>query len=160
MPIKIPEWSLMINWANIQNQVESVIGIVPDQVSIEMAIEMLQNDMKEEEIYQMEAEDLEQALVNRLLKILRKNKSKEIKLVKKEQKVKQEVRTDPKVDVQVFGPFGNMGSLKDMGLDIDPEMMKNITDQVFGQMMGKKPKKKRDEDEDEEEDDPGASFYM
>jgi hypothetical protein len=158
---RIPEWSLMINWANIQNAIENELGLIPDQASIEAAIYMLQNDMPEEQIYQLEAEELEEQLVSRLLKILRKSRAKDIKRVRKDQKEKQDEGNDkqPNMDVQIFGPLGNMGNLKDMGLDIDPKVLKSFTDSLLGSMF-KKQKKKDKDDEDEEEDDPGSSFYM
>jgi hypothetical protein len=165
--MKIPEWSLMVNWANIQNEVESVIGLVPDQASIEEAIAMLENDFNSDQIYAMEAEELEQALTNRILKIMRKTRAKDIRVAKKQQKEQKETKeTSPfgDVDVKILGPFGQGGSLKDlkeMGLDVDPEMMKNITDSIFKNMFGSKPKKKKSDDDDTpEDDDPGASFYM
>jgi hypothetical protein len=149
----------MVNWAIIQEQIESITHISPDPESIEESLDNIEKSIPEEELFGKEAEDLEQLLITQLLKILRKRRGREIK--KKQSEKARTIKAQPtqnKVDgVHIMGPFGNMGNLKDMNLD--PKMMDQISKGIMDQLFGKK-KKKKDSEDDDEEDDPGASFYM
>jgi hypothetical protein len=155
----------MVNWARIVDEVESVTSLLPEQAEIEAALNMIEAESSEDELFTLEAEEIEQQVITRLLKIIRKNRSKDIKRAKqqKDKDVKDDKESSQpnNVDVQVFGPFGNMGNLKDMGFDIDPKMMENISKGIMDNLFGKKTKKKdHDSDDDPDDDeDRGASFY-
>lgn len=149
----------MVNWANIQNNIVTKTSITPDQANIEEAITQIEKAQSEDQLFLMEAEELEKLLVDYLTKLLFKNRGKEIKKKlanrEKEERQKQQNVQDSKVGVQIM-PFGNMKDMKDLGLD--PEMMEQISKSMMDQLFGKRSKKKDDDDEDDE--DPGASFYM
>lgn len=160
-------WTMAINWARIIGECESVTGLTPSQQDIEAALDMIEKEATETELYTLEVEDTEQMIITRLLKIIRKNRGKDIKKVKPQKEPESKPSGLPdNVDVQFFGPFGNksLKDLKDMGFEIDPAMMDGLTKNIMDQMLKKK-KKQSDEDDDEDEkkksgdDDPGASFY-
>jgi hypothetical protein len=167
---KMPDrnWTMAINWARIIGECESVTGLTPSQQDIEAALDMVEKEVPENELYSSEVEDTEQAIITRLLKVIRRNRGKDIKKVKpqKEPEAKPAGLPD-NMDVQFFGPFGNgsLKDLKDMGFEIDPAMMEGLTKSIMDGMLGKKKKKKPDDEENEDEkkksddDDPGASFY-
>ena len=146
----------MVNWGIIQDLIESALGISPDQVSIEEALESIENEHTEDKLFLIEAKTLEKILIQRLTKILYKNRGKEIKKKKAMIGRTKELKPRSKMGVQVL-PMGSIEDLKKMGMD--PDMMeqfsKNLMDQLF-----KKRKKKKDKEDNEDEDDPGASFYM
>ncbi|MBA7577199.1 hypothetical protein ES708_19045 [subsurface metagenome] len=153
-------WAV-VNWAEVHKKVQSKVFLMPDQASIEEAITSIESAYTEAELFLKEATDLEFLLVEKLLKILRKSHSKEIKRRKakkeREHKVHQMKKREmekAKVGIQFMGPNGP-ADLKDMGLD--PEMMDMIQKGIKEQLFGKK--KKKDDDADEDED-PGASFYL
>ncbi len=153
-----------MNWAHVISECESVTGLTPSQSEIESALQLVEDDMTEDELLTKEAEELEENIVTRLLKVIRKNRGKDIKKAKTQKESEPNQDQNPgNVDVQIFGPFGNMQNLKDMGFEIDPEMMKNITKGLMDNMFSKKSskkKKKDDDDEDEDEDeDRSSSFY-
>ncbi len=151
---------MMVNWANIQNEVREVTMLTIDQASIEDAINSIEKEYTQDELFLKEADDLEQLLIQSLIKDLQKNRGREIKRRQliKEKSNRQNKMPPPgtKVGVKVL-PFGNLKDLKDMG--VDPEMMEQISKSMMEQLFGKRPKKK-DKDDDDDDEDPGASFYM
>jgi hypothetical protein len=146
----------MVNWGIIQDLIEIKLGISPDQISIEEALESVENEYAEDKLFIMEAKTLEKLLIQRLTKILYKNRGKEIKKKRVMKARTKDLNPRSRMGVQVL-PMGSIDDLKKMGMD--PEMMeqfsKNLMDQLF-----KRRKKKKDNEDDEDEDDPGASFYM
>lgn len=160
---RIGTWTLALNWGIIQDQVESVLGIAADQESIEEALDNVEKDYQETELLEKDAEELEQLLVNRLLKILRKKRGKEIKkqeeLRKRSQKEEDDLK-NMKVGIQIFDPTTG-GELKDLkDLDIDPEVFKQISKGLMDNMFGQKKSKRKDSSEDDKDEDPGSSFYL
>lgn len=161
-------WTMILNWARVIAQTEADTSLTPAQAEIEQALTAVEQDANEEALMMKEAEELEQMIVIQLTKIIRKNRGREMKKVKEiKEREKADLKSDDgsNVDVQIFGPFGNMGSLKDMGFDIDPEMLKQMSGNMMEKMAGKKVTKKKrnsddEEDEDNTEDDRGSSFYM
>ncbi len=147
----------MINWGIVQDQIESTIGINPDQISIEEALESIEKEYSEDKLFLFEAKALEQILIQRLIKILYKTRGKEIKK-KKALKVRTK-NPNPKsrMGVQVF-PMGSLDDMKKMGMD--PEMLEQFSKSLMDQMFKQRKKKKDDNEDDEDEEDPGASFYM
>ncbi len=151
----------MINWGIVQDAIEEQTTLIPDQESIEMAIESIEHDYSEADLFKFEAEELEQHLIDHIIEILKANHGKDIKRRitqrDREQKLRENEQQDAKVGISVL-PFGNMKDLKDMNLD--PDMMEALTKSMFDNLFGSKKKPKKDKDEDEDEDDdPGSSFY-
>ena len=145
----------MINWGIVQDLIESTTGISPDQISIEEALESIEKEYSEDNLYLMEAKTLEKLLIQRLTKILYKNRGKEIK---KKKVMKGRTRDrDPRsrMGVQVL-PMGSIDDLKKMGMD--PEMMEQFSKSLMDQLFRKR--KKKDKEDEDEDDEPGASFYM
>lgn len=146
----------MINWGIVQDQIESAIGINPDQISIEEALEVIEKEYSDDNLFLLEANALEQTLIQRLTKILYKNRSKEIKKKKAMKARTKDSNPKSRMGVQVL-PMGSLDDMKKMGMD--PELMeqfsKSLMDQLFGQR-----KKKKDKEDDDEDEEPGASFYM
>ena len=147
----------MINWGIVQDQIESTIGINPDQTSIEEALESIEKEYSEDKLYLLEAKALEQTLIQRLTKILYKNRGKEIKKKKAIRVKSRNLNPNAKMGVQVF-PMGSIDDLKKMGMD--PKMMDQFSKSLMDQLFKQRKKKKDKKDEDDEEDEPGASFYM
>ncbi len=146
----------MVNWGIVQDLIKSSIGITPDQISIEEALESIEKEHSEDELYLTEAKTLEKLLIQRLTKILYKNRGKEI--IKKKKAMKERTKDrDPKsrMGVQVL-PMGSIDDLKKMGMD--PEMMEQFSKSLMDQLFRKR--KKKDKEEDDDDEDPGASFYM
>jgi hypothetical protein len=160
---RIGTWTLALNWGLIQDQVESVLGIVADQESIEESLEIVEKDYQEAELLEKDGEELEQLLVNRLLKILRKKRGKEIKkqdeLRKRSQKNEEDMK-NMKVGIQIFDPTtgGEFKDLKD--LDIDPEVFEQISKGLMDNMFGQKKTKRKDSSDDDKDEEPGSSFYL
>ncbi len=145
----------MINWGIIQAIIKSTSGISRDQISIEEALESIEKENSEEKLFLFEAKTLEKLLIQRLTKILYKNRGKEIKKKKAMKEKTKVLNPRSRTGVQVL-PMGSIDDLKKMGMD--PEMLeqfsKNFMDQLF------KRRKKKDEEDEDEDDEPGASFYM
>jgi len=147
----------MVNWGIVQDLIESSIGIIPDQISIEEALESIEKEHSEDELYLIEAKTLEKLLIQRLTKVLYKNRGKEIIKKKKAMKERAKVQNpNSRMGVQVL-PMGSIDDLKKMGMD--PEMMNQFSKSLMDQLFRKRKKKDKEEDEDDDED-PGASFYM
>jgi hypothetical protein len=148
----------MINWANVEQRINLATAVIPDQASIEEAIHSIENHYTEEQLFVKEAEELEKMLIDNVVKILLKNRGKEIKrkLAQKDREQKQ-VAKNTKIGVQVM-PMGNIKDLKNMGLD--PKMMDQISRSMMDQLFGKRPKRKKKDEDDDDDEDPGASFYL
>jgi len=152
----------MVNWAIVQDEVEASTAFIPDPTTIEDSISLIEQEYTENQLFAMEADVLEKLLVQNIIKILQKTKGREIRRrlsqIERDQRQQKTLQQNPNVDVKIL-PFGNMKDLKDMGIDLDPEtleqMSKGMMDQLF-----KNQKKKKKDDEDEEDEDPGASFYL
>ncbi|MHA1560926.1 MAG: hypothetical protein ACTSPA_02260, partial [Promethearchaeota archaeon] len=109
----------------------------------------------EEKLFLFEAKTLEKLLIQRLTKILYKNRGKEIKK-KKAMKVRtRDLNPRSRPGVQVL-PMGSIDDLKKMGMD--PEMMEQFSKSLMDQLFRKR--KKKDKEDEDEDDEPGASFYM
>ena len=146
----------MVNWGIVQDLIESSIGIIPDQISIEEALESIEKEHSEDELYLIEAKTLEKLLIQRLTKVLYKNRGKEIIKKKKAMKGRQKsVDPNSRMGVKVL-PMGSIDDLKKMGMD--PEMMEQFSKSLMDQLFRKR--KKKDKEEDDDDEDPGASFYM
>jgi hypothetical protein len=154
-------WTLAVNWAHVISECESVTGLTPSQTEIESALQLVEAEMDENELLSKEADELEEIIITRVLKMIRKNRGKEIKKAKPQKEENKADENPGNMDVQIFGPFGNMQNLKDMGFDLDPEVMKSITKGIMDNMFGKKStkKKKKDGEEDDDEEDRSSSFY-
>ena len=46
---------------------------------------------------------------------------------------------------------------KDIGIDLDPETLNEISQNIMDHLLKRK---KKHDDDDEDEDDPGSSFYL
>lgn len=150
----------MINWGIVQDLIESSVGISPDQMSIEEALGSIEMEYSEDKLFLIEAKTLEKLLIQRLKKILYKNRGKEIKKKKAMIERSRELnpnRLNSKAGFQVF-PMGSVEDLKKMG--VDPEMMEQFSKSLMDQLFRKRKKKKDKEDDDDADEDPGASFYM
>ncbi|MHA1720188.1 MAG: hypothetical protein ACTSWX_04120 [Promethearchaeota archaeon] len=149
----------MINWGIVQDNIKTTLGINPDQTSIEEALTSIEKEYPEEKLFFFEAKDLEKLLIQRLTKILYKNRAKEIK---KKKAMRERARpmarnnSNTRVGFQVF-PMGSLDDLKKMGID-DPKMMEELSKSLMDQLFGRR--KKKDKEDDDDDDDPGASFYM
>jgi hypothetical protein len=156
-------WAI-INWAIIQEKVETATAMIPDQNSIEQAIDEIETDFSEEDLFLKEAKEVEELLITKLIGIMHKTNGKEIKRRitqrERDRKTKEQEGSENKVGVQIMPFGGNLNDLKDLGLD--PEMLEKLSKSVMDQLFGQKRKKKsnNDDDDDDEEDDPGESFYM
>ena len=146
----------MVNWGVVQDLIETSTGIIPDQISIEEALESIEKEYAEDELYLIEAKSLEKLLIQRLTKILYKTRGKEIIKKKKAMKGRpKDLDPQSRMGVQVL-PMGSIDDLKKMGMD--PEMMEQFSKSLMDQLFRKR--KKKDKEEDDDDEDPGASFYM
>ena len=149
-------WSI-INWSVIRAAVDEKLAISPDKYSIEKAINAIEAEYTESELFLKEASKLEALIVNELILILRKDRRKEIKrkLARRSEVKKQnDLRNRSKFDrgnakIQIFG----LDELSDM----DPEMMEELSKGILDQLMGKK---RKDKDKDDDEDEPNSTFYL
>lgn len=150
----------MINWGIVQDLIETSTGISPDQISIEEALGSVEMEYSEEELFLLEAKTLEKLLIQRLTKILYKNRGKEIKkkkaVMERTRNVNQN-RLNSKGGFQVF-PMGSVDDLKKMGMD--PEMMEQFSKSLMDQLFRKRKKKDKKDNEEDDDEDAGASFYM
>ncbi|WP_457557681.1 hypothetical protein [Candidatus Harpocratesius sp.] len=155
-----PIWAI-INWAIVSDKVRRNTTITPNHATIDEAIQILEQKYDSDELLLLEAEELEKQLIQTIIDLLYKKHAKEIKRNlahrEKERRLKAQQLKNTKFDVKIV-PFGKMKDLKDMGFDLDPdtlnELSQNIMDQLF------KKKKKKDEEDEDSDDDPGASFYL
>jgi len=145
----------MINWGIIQDLIETTLGISPDQMSIEEALESIEKENSEEKLFLFEAKTLEKLLIQRLTKILYKNRGKEIKKKKVMKARTRDLNPRSRMGVQVL-PMGSIEDLKKM----DPEMMEQFSKNLMDQLFKRRKKKKDNDDDNDEDDEPGASFYM
>ncbi|MHA1726017.1 MAG: hypothetical protein ACTSXH_14490 [Promethearchaeota archaeon] len=145
----------MINWGIIQDIIETKIGISPDQISIEEALESIEKENSEEKLFLFEAKTLEKLLIQRLTKILYKNRGKEIKKRKVMKEKSKVLNPRSRPGVQVL-PMGSIDDLKKMGMD--PKMIEQFSKSLMDQLFRKR--KKKDKEDEDEDDEPGASFYM
>ena len=153
----------MINWGTVQSRVESIIAIVPDQASIEEAVGLVENEFDEMELFTKEAEELEDLLLHRLLKILRKKRGKEIKknqirIQKKKSLRKQQIK-NTRVGIRVLDP--KTGDMKDLNdLDMDPSIRDAISEGLLDQFLNQQKKNKKQRKDDDEDEEPSSSFYL
>ncbi|MHA1522078.1 MAG: hypothetical protein ACTSRK_18025 [Promethearchaeota archaeon] len=114
------------------------------------------------QLFLMEANELENLLIGTIVELLQRRHGKDIKkniaIRERGRKAKAQQMKNTPFDVKVV-PFGKMGDLKDMGIDMDPETMEKLSNSLMEQLFGKK-KKKKDKDDEDDDDDPGASFYL
>lgn len=155
-----PIWAI-INWAIVSSEVRKNTTITPNHATIDEAIQILEQKYSDEELLLFEAEDLEKQLIQTIIDLLYKRHGKEIKknlaYRERERKIKVQEMKNTKFDVKIV-PFGkNLDDLKDMGIDLDPETLNELSQNIMDQLF--KRKKKRDDD-DEDEEDPGSSFYL
>jgi hypothetical protein len=161
--IRNAAWS-MINWANVSSIVRKNTTIAPNHATIDQAIRQIEKQYDGNQLLLMEAEDLENLLTETIIDLLYKRHGKEIKrnlaVREREQKARSQRRGNPNFDVKVV-PFGNLDELKKMGVDLDPETLDKLSNNIMDQLFRKKKKKRDDDDEgDPDDEDPGASFYL
>ena len=149
----------MINWAVVEEKVKKETTLLPESAMIEKAIIEIESNNNDDALFAMEAEELENLLVQRISSILNQTHSREIKrnktkLEREKRLLKQNAANKPDVHLM---RVNSLDELKDLGLD--PEMMEKISKSMMDQLFGKK-RKKNSEDEDDDDEDPGASFYM
>lgn len=151
-------WS-MINWAIIEQEVKKRTTLLPESSSIENAIAEIEKKYDDHDLFLLEAQELEQKLIETITSTLLQKYGKEIKRnksrIERERRMRQQ-NNSQRPDVRLL-KVGSLDELKDLGLD--PEMMEQLSKGMMDQLFGKK-KKKNSDDEDEEEDDPGSSFYL
>ena len=155
-----PIWAI-INWAIVSSQVRKSTTISPSHATIDEAIQFLEQKYSADELMLFEAEDLEKELIQTIINQLYKKHGKEIKknlaYREKERKIKAQQMKNTKFDVKVV-PFGkNLDDLKDIGIDLDPETLNEISQNIMYHLLKRK---KKHDDDDEDEDDPGSSFYL
>ena len=68
-----------MNWAHVISECELVTGLTPSQSEIESALQLVEDDMTEDELLTKEAEELEENIVTRLLKVIPKIAAKILK---------------------------------------------------------------------------------
>ena len=150
----------MINWAIVEERIKKLTTLLPDHDSIEKAISEIQDRQTDEQLFQIEAEELEDLLIRRIANILNQSHGKEIKRnrsrLERERKIRGKDITARKDNVQLM-KIGNIEDLKKLGLD--PAMMEKLSKNMMDQLFGNQKKKKSDDDDDDDEE-PGASFYM
>ncbi len=149
----------MINWAVTENKIKEETTLIPDSNAIEKSIEDIESKYSDEELFLMEAEELENLLIEKIVAQLNQTNGREIKRnkirIERERRSRKLSQTQ-RPDVRLM-KIGNLDELKDLG--IDPDMMEKLSKNMMDQLFGKKRKKDSDDD-DEDDDDPGASFYM
>ena len=145
----------MINWGIIQDIIKSTTEISPDQISIEEALESIEKENSEEKLFLFEAKTLEKLLIQRLTKILYKNRGKEIKKKKVMKEKTKVLNPRSRPGVQVL-PMGSIDDLKKMGMD--PEMMEQFSKSLMDQLFRKR--KKKDKEDEDEDDDENSNRFM
>ena len=138
-------WS-MINWAIVEGKIKKLTTILPDHVSIEKAISEIEDRHNVTQLITMEAEELENLLIRRIVNILDQSRGKEIKKNKtrleRERKFREKERESRKSGIKLM-KVGSLDELKKLGLD--PAMMEDLSQKMLDQLFGGRKKKETDE---------------
>ena len=145
---------MIINWANVRDKINERLAILPDKDSIDTAIRQIEERYDEDELFEMEANDLEKLLIAELMAVLMRERKKDIKkMINLRNKLrKQSLRNERErgtARIQIFG-------LDDFDDVFDEDILDEISRSVIDDLMGKKKKK----DDDDDDKDVGASFYL